>query len=283
MDLWPRITIVTPSFNQGRFLQQTIESVLQQNYPNLEYFVVDGGSTDNSVSIIQMFSGQLDWWISEPDRGQSHAINKGFARASGDLLCWINSDDVLLPGSLRKIGWEYIEKGRPSIVHANCVYIDSEGKITRAIRVGKQTYGWLAKGVWIGIAPAIFFRRDHLREFGYLNEKLHLSMDLDIWLKIVQPRSNISFIPDYLGAFRWHNHSKTSKEIDRKKGQHQENQETQALYDTAFPTQTQQSRWRWRRLWKVLHITDYVHAWIDSQRFRNRYWQSVFPDTFMRI
>src|SRR5215472_7727613 len=96
----PRITVVTPSFNQGQFLEATLRSVLDQNYPNLEYIVCDGGSTDNSVEVIQRYQDRLAWWVSEKDKGQSNAINKGFAGATGDLLAYINSDDTFAPGSL---------------------------------------------------------------------------------------------------------------------------------------------------------------------------------------
>ena len=99
----PRITIITPSLNQGEFLEDTILSILNQNYPNLEYFIVDGGSTDNSVDIIKKYEHRIDWWVSEPDRGQSHAINKGLERATGDIINWINSDDLLFPGALQRV------------------------------------------------------------------------------------------------------------------------------------------------------------------------------------
>ena len=112
----PRITIVTPSYNQGAFLEDTIRSVLDQGYPNLEYIVMDGGSTDNSVEIIEKYADRIDYWESEPDRGQTHAINKGFARATGVIGNWINSDDLLEPGALQTIGqaWNEWEKGKPT-------------------------------------------------------------------------------------------------------------------------------------------------------------------------
>jgi glycosyltransferase involved in cell wall biosynthesis len=101
---WPRITVVTPSFNQGAYIEETLRSVLLQGYPNLEYIVIDGGSTDGSVETIRRYARWLDYWVSEPDRGQAHALNKGFARASGDVLGWLNSDDVYLPGALKQVG-----------------------------------------------------------------------------------------------------------------------------------------------------------------------------------
>src|SRR5579862_8824120 len=101
---WPRITVVTPSFQQGRFLEETIRSVLGQGYPNLDYIVIDGGSTDQSVEIIQKYAAQLSYWVSEPDHGQANAVNKGFQRSTGEILGWLNSDDLLLPGALFTIG-----------------------------------------------------------------------------------------------------------------------------------------------------------------------------------
>ena len=135
MNNLPKISIVTPSYNQGKFLRETIESVLNQDYPNLEYFIVDGGSTDNSVDIIREYEDRIDWWVSEKDKGQSDAINKGFKRASGELLCWVNSDDVLLSDCLSKVAYRYINNGKPELIHTNFLYMDQNGIITRMIRI----------------------------------------------------------------------------------------------------------------------------------------------------
>ncbi len=112
---WPRVSVVTPSFNQGRFVEQTIRSVLLQGCPDLEYVVVDGGSTDESVAVVRKYEAHLAHWVSERDRGQSHAINKGLARASGEVLCWLNSDDYYLPGTLRAVS-EAVDAGADAVV-----------------------------------------------------------------------------------------------------------------------------------------------------------------------
>src|SRR6202012_3617872 len=122
----PRITVVTPSYNQGAFLEQTIRSVLGQLYPNLEYFVFDGGSTDESVDIIKRYESQLAGWVSEKDRGQSNALNKGFARATGDILCWVNSDDFLLPGALHEAARRLGEG--PDLIYGKCLSFSDTGK-----------------------------------------------------------------------------------------------------------------------------------------------------------
>ena len=129
MQALPKITIVTPSYNQGQFLRETIESVINQDYPSLEYFVIDGGSTDNSVDIIREYEDRINWWESEKDGGQSEAINKGFSKASGEILGWVNSDDVLLPGCLRVVSDYYLRNNKPDLIHSNLALINKEGII----------------------------------------------------------------------------------------------------------------------------------------------------------
>ena len=180
MANYPRITIVTPFFNQARYLEETIKSIIKQNYPNMEYIVIDGGSTDGSVDIIRQYEDQLSYWCSERDRGQSDAIMKGVTMSTGDLFAWVNSDDVFFPGCLKSVAECYLKKGKPDLIHTNIAYIDLESRITRFIRVPRQSRFFFFKGAWHGTAPAIFFKTSLFREGGGLNKKYNLSMDLDI-------------------------------------------------------------------------------------------------------
>ena len=126
----PKISIITPSFNQADYLEETILSIINQNYPNLEYIIIDGGSTDNSVEIIKKHEKNIDYWVSEKDNGQSHAINKGFAKATGEILNWINSDDILAENALIKIAEAYLKRKNDNIVIlGNGFEIDENGKV----------------------------------------------------------------------------------------------------------------------------------------------------------
>ena len=137
MSELPRISIVTPSYNQGRFIEETIQSVLGQGYPNVEYIIIDGGSTDNTVEIIRKYAKHLTYWVSEPDRGQSHAINKGLARCTGDLFGWINSDDVLMPGALEVVAEAW--RRRPGRIISGATSIFDEHGQRSLVRASNQT------------------------------------------------------------------------------------------------------------------------------------------------
>jgi glycosyltransferase involved in cell wall biosynthesis len=181
---WPRFSVVTPSYNQGKFLEQTIRSVLLQGYPDLEYIVIDGGSTDESVAVIKKYEKHLAYWVSERDRGQSHAINKGFERATGAILCWLNSDDYYLPGTLRVVAENLT--GDTLAVVGHCVEVDADGRpsyhgIGRFESLERLLQFW--KGYQMH-QPSIFWRREVFNEIGYLDESQHLIMDFDYWARV---------------------------------------------------------------------------------------------------
>jgi glycosyltransferase involved in cell wall biosynthesis len=184
----PKISVITPSYNQAAFIEQTLRSVLDQNYPNLEYIVIDGGSTDGSVEIIQKYADRLDYWVSEKDNGQSHAINKGFLRATGDILCWLNSDDYFLPGTLDFVAEQLgVETGTHAIA-GHCRFVYTDGTPPMVLKGDYTSYEELIK-FWTSYEmhqPAIFWRREVYEKIGLLNEDLHYIMDFDYWTRIAK-------------------------------------------------------------------------------------------------
>ena len=185
---WPRITVVTPSYNQAQYVEQTIRSVLLQGYPALEYIVMDGGSTDGSADIIRRYEQHLAHWESAGDRGQSHAINKGFARATGEVLCWLNSDDFFLPGTLRVVAEHLAEGTGVFAVVGHVVQVYADG---RPPHRGVGRFEGLERLLqfWKGYQmhqPSIFWRREVFEKVGYLDESQHLIMDFDYWVRIAR-------------------------------------------------------------------------------------------------
>jgi glycosyltransferase involved in cell wall biosynthesis len=212
---WPRISIITPSFNQGDFIEATIKSVLGQGYPNLEYLVVDGGSTDGTLDILRKYSGYLSW-ISEPDRGQTNAINKGLARTTGDILAYLNSDDLYLPGALSRAADFFTANPEAAWVTGRCITIDANQRETRKLIT-------LYKNIWLRLGsykvlqvlnyisqPATFWRRSVFEELGLLDESLHYTMDYEYWLRIGK-HYRLYSLTDNLAVFRLHYHSKSGK------------------------------------------------------------------------
>lgn len=208
---WPKITIVTPSYNQGEFLEETILSIVNQNYQNLEYIIIDGGSTDNSVDIIKKYEKHINYWVSEKDFGQSHAINKGFSRATGDILNWINSDDLLCENALSTIANAYLKRENDRVIIIGNGYdIDEEGKIVSKRNVEKDENSALSlkiKGK--PIQQSIFFSRSVLFESGGINPLLKFPMDIELYYKFGYLNPEIITVPEYLGSFRKHASSKT--------------------------------------------------------------------------
>lgn len=181
---WPRVSIVTPSYNQGQFIEETIRSVLLQGYPDLEYIIIDGGSTDGSVDIIRKYEPWLAYWVSEPDRGQVHAINKGFQRATGEILAWLNSDDVYCPGSLEAVAQTLTQHPQAAILCGACVLVDGDGHTIGTKGPREFTPEHFLQGGGVPGQPAVFFRRSVLERVGGLNENLHYVLDWEFWLRI---------------------------------------------------------------------------------------------------
>ena len=198
----PLVSIITPSYNQAPYLEQTIRSVLIQDYPNLEYIVVDGGSTDGSVAIIQKYAGHLDWWESEPDSGQAEAINKGFARANGEIVAWLNSDDLYLPNAIAKAVTELQDHPEVGMVYGNAVTIDQDGRPLNDLVFGDWGLEELASFEII-CQPAVFMRREALELVGYLDRSFHFLLDHHLWLRIAQ-QAKIRHVPKVWAFARHH-------------------------------------------------------------------------------
>ncbi len=205
----PIVTVVTPSYNQGNFIRATIESVLSQDYPNVEYIIMDGGSTDETASVVRDYASRLTF-ISEKDRGQSHAINKGFRMARGSILAWLNSDDVYLPGAIRNGVEGFSRDPAPGAVYGEGYLMDRDGKITCRFPHTIPANLWRLTHVSDYILQqSVYFRKDILDEVGYLDEDLHYAMDWEILIRIGK-RHPLGYIPEYMGCLREYAEAKSS-------------------------------------------------------------------------
>lgn len=212
----PLVSIVTPSYNQAQFLEETIVSVLNQDYPNIEYIIVDGGSTDGSVDIIRKYGSQLAYWVSEPDRGQAHAINKGWSRARGDIVAYLNSDDVYAPEAITKAVQALVSNPESGMVYSDAFVVgeyDDALQRYRALPFDiKRTIitneGWIPQ-------PTAFIRRSALDAVGLLDERLHLVMDYDLFIRLGLAYP-MKYLPDtYLAIVREHQNAKSTQFVDR--------------------------------------------------------------------
>ena len=220
---WPKISVVTPTYNQGEYIEETIRSVLLQGYPNLEYIIIDGSSTDNTARILNIYRSQLTYCVSEPDNGQSNAINKGFSQATGDILAWLNSDDRYLPDTLWRVAVAF-DTYKADMVAGGCTLLEGNNYVPlkthhNAMPVGKVVPLPLERLLKIDecwqkgeffYQPEVFWTKEIWHKTGgYVDENLHYSMDYELWLRMAHNEAQIIHIPDPLVLFRIHEQQKT--------------------------------------------------------------------------
>jgi len=208
----PKITVVTPSFNQAEFIEETILSVIGQDYANVEHIIIDGGSTDGSVDIIKSYSSHLAHWVSEKDRGQSHAINKGFERATGDIYCWLNSDDCFLPGALAHVADRFSRNPKRNFLTGGWWVLESDGGVFPARPTGVGLTPSLA--LLLGQHGCIgqhstFWTRDLWESAGAIREELHYAMDHELWIRMFKSGAKPMITKRNLAVYRQQPEQKT--------------------------------------------------------------------------
>jgi glycosyltransferase involved in cell wall biosynthesis len=210
----PTVSIITPSFNQAHFVEETIHSVLAQDYPRIEYIIVDGGSTDGSVEIIQKYAGQLAWWISEKDRGHADALNKGFAHASGEILAWLNSDDTYYPGAVSEAVAYLQAHPEVGLVYGDADLTDNAGRVIGRFASRQTDYNRLLRGSVHIPQATTFFRADLWRQIGPLDLSLFFAFDYNFWVQLSKI-SRLQYLPRLGATFRLHSEGKSVRFDDR--------------------------------------------------------------------
>ncbi len=210
-----KISIITPSFNQGHFLEQTIDSVLSQNYPSLEYMVIDGGSTDNSLQIIKKYEKHLKFWVSERDRGQSHAINKGFLHCTGDIVNWLNSDDYYEPETFNRVNVYFQQNDIDILLGKSIIFTD--GRPENTVAKGGNVFASLEQTIGDSLIdqPSAFFTQEAFNAVYPVNEKLNYLMDRELWIRYLLKNGldKVLKVDETFVNFRLHGNSKTGSEL----------------------------------------------------------------------
>jgi glycosyltransferase involved in cell wall biosynthesis len=218
---WPKISIVTPSYNQAEFLERTILSVLNQNYPNLEYIIIDGGSTDGSIEIIKKYEKYLAYWVSENDKGQTDAINRGFSKSTGEILAYINSDDTYIPGAFSKIGNVFNKNPRIDLVFGNINYVDSHDNLVGECRFTKLDFSTLIYEGGNLHQTGTFWTKEILEKVGGFNPRYRFCIDFDFFCRVAEIGS-LKHIREYVANFRYHENTKSSTIADIGRIEHKE-------------------------------------------------------------
>jgi len=244
----PKITVVTPSYNQAQYLEQTILSVLRQDYPRLEYLVLDGGSSDGSARIIKKYEKHISYWRSEPDSGQSSAIADGFEMASGEILCWINSDDLMLPGCLKYVGGFFADNPTELWLTGGTTVIDENNRVLYYRKAFPITFNIMATVVQGAAQPSSFWRKDLYERVNGLNRDRQFCMDLDLFLRFISI-AKPARTAKQLCAFREHAQAKTSTLGHIRI---QENELIRSAYNKRIPGYKKKIYWLYSVLWGKL-------------------------------
>ena len=205
---YPKISIIIPSYNQGNFIEEAIRSCLEQNCIHIELIIIDGASTDTTLDIIKKYEHQIAYWISEPDNGQSDAINKGLKKVTGDIVTWLGCDDLLIKDTIKHVVDVFSSDPSINLVHGNTIYQYSDNHQVESF-VDEKGFPYKYLSGMAFAQPSSFFRRSSLAEIGYLNESLHYGMDYDLMLRLYD-LGEVKHIDQFLSVYRVHEESKTS-------------------------------------------------------------------------
>jgi glycosyltransferase involved in cell wall biosynthesis len=288
---WPRLSVVMPSYNQSQYIEESIRSVVLQGYPALEFIIIDGGSTDGSVDVIKKYEPCLAYWVSERDRGQSHAINKGIGRATGEILFWLNSDDLCLPGAFARAAEAFRAHPDQRLVIGQARVIDEKGAVTGELRSRFTTWEELVTNPRNSVRQiGTFFARALFDELGLIDESLHIAMDTELLVRFTQ--SHAPFIlEDYLAAYRTQPDAKTSSQLS--KG-YEESDRTRGKY---LGTRSLVRRYRERSAANWLSLSELETFPLESRRasltralrsqptsvFSRRFWSSAVRLAIARV
>jgi glycosyltransferase involved in cell wall biosynthesis len=215
--MYPKISIITPSYNQGKYIEETILSILNQGYPNLEYIIIDGGSDDNTVEIIRKYEKHLAYWVSETDRGQAHAINKGLEKATGDIFAYLNSDDYYLPNAFLEVSQAFLENPETDLLHGRCRYVNEFGEKIGEQFGNIQTFDEIIDlwDVWWKkrqlVQPEVFWSKRIKDRIGTFREDLCYVMDFEYWCRILYAGGTVASIDKELACFRFTSSQKSNQ------------------------------------------------------------------------